>query len=286
MSIPVTASVEEFIPACMAEIEGAPTFTFRHATVLDKHSFHRIAIAEGLTQHSDEAVREAIITELRTNFTSEGMEQNITRLIAYWAANDEYASAMRQHRATCTEILVGHEGDEPAVLPPEPVLDFPDAEVPLIEEMIAEVRRYSHRVNGMLADNQWFGIMYPRILVRMFLTATTLPVPLTKKHGLITGEAAEKLIEALSAAAEAAGADPELAVSQLLLEAHMAFAVRKDEEKNSSSPRSGSTSPKSSASTQSTGATPASRKSTSSDPVTSDAENGSSSSASDSPALV
>lgn len=279
MSIPVTASTEAFVPACMAEIEEAPSFTFRHATVLDKHKFHNIAIAEGLIQHSDEAVREAIIAELRAGFESAGMEQNITRLTAYWAATDEYVSAMRNYRGMVAEIMEAHEGDDAPKLPDKPVLDFPEDQVPQIEGMIAEVRRHSDRVNGMLADNQWFGAMYPRILLRMFLTETTLPITLTKKHGLITAEAAEVLLEALGEAAEAAGIDPDVAMSDLLLEATLSYALRKDEEKNSSSPRSGSTSPKQSASKQSSGKT-----SPSSAPVTGAEASGLSSSDSDNPA--
>ena len=286
MSIPVTASTEAFTPACVAEIEGAPTFTFRHATVLDKHKFHNIAIAEGLIQHGDEEVREAIIAELRAGFTSEGMEQNITRLTAYWAANDEYASALRNHRSMVAEIMEAHEGDEAPALPPEPVLDFPETEVPLIEAMIAEVRRHRTRVNGMLADNQWFGAMYPRILMRMFLTATDLPVTLVKKHGLITAESAEEAIEALAEFAESNGIDSDLAVSQLLLEATLSFAMRKDEEKNSSSPRSGSTPPEQSASKQSSGLPAKTPKSSSTAPATSEEAHGLSSSDSESPALA
>ena len=270
MSIPLTASTETFTPECMAEIEGAPSFTFRHATVMDKHEFHSIAIAEGLMQHTDADLREAIVGELRRMFESDGLEQNITQLEAYWQANDELRSAQDQHRQQVMEILeAAEEGSDPE-LPPPPVLDFPADRVADLEAMVAEVRRHSPKVNGMLADNHRFQTFYPRILLRMFLTSTTLPVTLQRRGKLITAESCEEMLEAL---AEVASDKADAATSQLLVKALLAFALRKDEEKNSSSPRFGSTPPKLSASKQSTGPqTTPSTKST--DPATGDAENG------------
>lgn len=277
MSIPLTASTEEFTPACMADLEGAPVFTFRHATVLDKHEFHNVAIAEGLMQHTDAALREAIVGELRRLLGSDELEQKITRLEAYWQANDELRSAQEMHRQQVIEILeAAEEGEEPD-LPPAPVLDFPEDQVADLEAMVAEVRRHSPKVNGMLADNHRFQTFYPRILLRMFLVSSTLPVRLQRRGKLITPEACEELLEALGAAAADAGIEPDAAVSELLVKSLLAFALKKDEEKNSSSPRSGSTPPKSSASKQSSGpqTTPSTK---SSGPATSAAEHGSSSS--------
>lgn len=270
MSIPLTASTESFTPECMAEIEGAPSFTFRHATVLDKHEFHSIAIAEGLMQHTDADLREAIVGEIRRLFESEGLEQNITQLEAYWQANDELRSAQDQHRQQVMEILAEAEEGAELELPPAPVLDFPEDRIADLEAMVAEVRRYSPKVNGMLADNHRFQTFYPRILLRMFLTGTTLPVKLVRRGKLITAESCEELLEAL---AEVAGEQADAATSQLLVKALLSFALRKDEEKNSSSPRSGSTPPKLSASKQSNGpqTTPSTKSSV---PVTGDAENG------------
>lgn len=274
MSIPLTASTEAFTPDCMAEIEGAPSFTFRHATVLDKHEFHSIAIAEGLMQHTDADLRETIVGEMRRMFESDGLEQNITQLEAYWQANDELRSARDQHRQQAMAILEAAEEGAEVELPPEPVLDFPEDRIADLEAMVAEVRRHSPKVNGMLADNHRFQTFYPRILLRMFLSSTTLPVKLQRRGKLITAESCEELLEALS---EVAGDDADTATSQLLVKALLAFAMRKDEEKNSSSPRSGSTAPKQSASKQSNGplTTPSSK---STDPATGDAENGSNSS--------
>lgn len=274
MSIPLTASTEAFTPECMAEIEGAPSFTFRHATVLDKHEFHSIAIAEGLMQHTDADLRETIIGELRRMFESDGLERNITQLEAYWQSNDELRSAQEQHRQQVMEILsAAEEGTEPK-LPPAPVLDFPEDRIADLEAMVAEVRRHSPKVNGMLADNHRFQTFYPRILLRMFLTGTTLPVKLQRRGKLITAESCEELLEAL---AEAAGEEADAAISQLLVQALLAFALRKDEEKNSSSPRSDITSPAQSPNKQSTGpqTTPSTK---SSDPVTSGEDSGSASS--------
>jgi hypothetical protein len=283
MSIPLTASTEAFTPPSMAEVEGAPSFTFRHATVLDKHHFHRIAVAEGLMQHNDEEVREAIISELRLRFDSEGLEQNITGLQSMWQAIDELQAARRIHREQCLEILqAAEEGDTPE-LPPEPELEFDLERQQALEDLIAEVRRHSDRVNMMLADNMWYGNMFPRILLRMFLKTTTLPVELKRRHNILTAEACEELIEKLADVAREAGVDDDRAVSELLVEATLAFALRKDEEKNSSSPRSGITNRKSSASKPSSSQTETS-STKSPDPATGDEANGSISSESECPA--
>lgn len=280
MSIPVTASMEAFVPASLKDIDGAPTFTFRHATVLDKHKFHRIAIEEGLMRHDDEAVREVTIAELRGLFEGEGLEQNVTQLQAYWQAIDELRDARSIHLKQCFEILnAAEEGDEPE-LPAEPELDFPTETAAQLDEMMQEVRRHSRRLTRMLADNVDYATRFPRILMRMFLVSTTLPVEVKRRDKIITEVSCEEIIEALADCAKDHGVDEEQAVSELLTESTLAFALRKDEEKNSLSPRSGITSPKQSASKPSSSKTEnSSTKSTA--PATGDAENGLSSSASE-----
>jgi hypothetical protein len=283
MSIPVTASTETFTPACMAEIEGAPTFTFRHATVLDKHRYPNLVIEAGLRHHPKEAVREAIIEQLRAEFDSEGLEQNITKLTAYWAAVDEYQSAMQKHEAIVAEIVSAHEGDDEPELPPKPKLDFPEADAAALDAMVDQVCEESAAVRKMLAQNHWHSVMMPRLLMRMFLTATSLPVKLKKAGPVLTEESVEAVYEALGAFAAEHGVPVDVAVAEVEVQAFMAFRITGDEEKNSSSPRSGSSAPKSSASKQSSGRQTTPARSASSAPATSEAENGSSSSASDSP---
>lgn len=283
MSIPLTASTEAFVPASLKDIEGAPIFTFRHATVLDKHQFHRIAIQEGLMRHDDATVREVTIAELRRLFEGEGIEQNVTQLQAYWQALDEKSKADSIRVTQVLEILKACEEGETPELPPEPELEFPADTAAELDDMMRDVRRHSRRLTAMLADNVDYATRFPRILMRMFLVSTTLPVEVKRRDKTITEESCEEIIEALAEWAGDHGLDhkqADQAVSELLAEATMAFALRKDEEKNSSSPRSGITNPKQSASTQSPSKTEKS-STKSSDPATGDAENGSSSSASE-----
>jgi hypothetical protein len=268
----------------MAEIEGAPSFTFRHATVLDKHRYPNLVIEAGLRHHPKEAVREAIIEQLRAEFDSEGLEQNITKLTAYWAAVDEYQSAMQQHDAMVAEIVKAHEGDGEPELPPAPVLDFPEADAAALDAMVDQICEESAAVRKMLAQNHWHSVMMPRLLLRMFLTATTLPVKLKKVGPVLTEESVEAVYDALGAFAAAHGVSVDVAVAEVEVQAFMAFRITGDEEKNSSSPRSGSSAPKSSASKPSSGLPAIPAPSASSDPVTSEAENGLNSSASDNPA--
>ena len=283
MSIPVTASTEAFTPACMAEIEGAPSFTFRHATVLDKHRYPNLVIEAGLRHHSKEAVRDAIVAQLRAEYDSEGLEQNITKLTAYWAAVDEHQSAMQAHDAIVAQILDAHEGDEAPELPPAPELDFPEDDRAALDAMVDQICEESAPVRKMLAQNHWHSVMMPRLLLRMFLASTTLPVKLKKAGTVLTEESVEAVYDALGEFAAAHGVSAEVAVAEIEVQAFMSFRLTGDEEKNSSSPRSGSSAPKSSASKPSSGRPATPTPSASSDPVTSEADNGLNSSASDNP---
>lgn len=294
MSIPVTAASEPFTPACMAEIEGAPTFRFRHATVLDKTRFHELKAVAKLRSHSSQDMRDVVLHELRKLFTSDGMEQNITRLEAYWAALDEHSGAMTEYRQQIIDLRKGAGEDETPELPPQPELDFPKGEIIELDALVDEVERYSDIYAAMRRDNLRFETGYPRLLMRMFLTETSLPVELKRERdsdhsGIppLTAECGEAVIEALAKAARAAGVNADTAVVQFLQKATIALILTGDEEKNSSSPLSGSTPPEQSASIQSTGTeTETSLPSPSIDLPTSEKDHGSNSSASDSPALV
>lgn len=277
-AIPLTASTETFTPECMAEIEGAPRFTFRHATVLDKSNFAINLTAEKIKIHSPEIIREKIISELRRLFESEHLERNITRLLAFWQADDELEVAYSAYRQQVIAILSEvQDGDEKPELPPEPVLDFPADEIPGIELMLAQVNEHSEILNLMAAQNLRYRIMHPRLLLRMLLVDTSLDVPLKRRDGVILPEICEQIIEATMAAARSLGADPDEAVSQLFLKAQMAFYLSGEEEKNSSSPRSDTTSPASSPKKNSSGKS-VSEPSSSTVPATVGEDSGSSSS--------
>ncbi len=280
MSIPVTASTEAFVPASMAEVEGAPSFTFRHATVLDKTRFHELKAMARLRNHSAAEMRDVVLHELRKLFTSEGMEQNITRLESYWQAIDEHEAAIKVWREQVIEVLREATDGEPPELPPEPEIDFPKGETIELNAMVDEVERHSEIYASMRLDNIRFEVGYPRLLMRMFLTETTLPVEVKRdRDGVVTADAAEAVIEALAKAARAAGTDADVAVQELLFKSVIAFTLTGDEEKNSSSPRSGISSPKQSANTASAG-----KESTSIDHAISEETDGSKSSDSGNPA--
>ena len=275
MSIPLTASTEAFTPKCMAEIDEAPSFTFRHATVLDMHRYHNLVLEEGLRYHSKQDIRDAIVHELRTEFTSEGMEHNITRLEAYWLAIDEFEAARLEHLKQIIAIREGlGEGEKAPELPPAPVLNFPEEDADALDDLVSDVRQQSARIRKMDSQNHWHGVMMPRLFLRMYLTATTLPVKMKKADGLLTSESVENVLEALAAFARDHGIPEDDALGELQAKAILSYRLSGDEEKNSSSPLSDTTSPEQSAKTQSNGKT-APASSPSSDPVTSDEATGS-----------
>lgn len=277
-TIPLTASTESFTPECMAEIDGAPSFTFRHATVLDKSNFVVNLTAENIKIHGKDAIRAKILSELRRLFEGDGLERNITRLEAYWQADDELDAAYVEWRQQVIAILAEvKEGDEQPELPSEPVLDFPADEIAGLDLMLAQVNEHSEILNLMTAQNLRYRIMHPRLLLRMLLVETSLDIPLKRRNGLMLPEVCEQIVEATMKAARDLGVDPDEAVSQLFTKAQMAFYLNGDEEKNSSSPLSVTTTPEQSASKKSTGLT-TTEASASSDLATSDSDTGLSSS--------
>lgn len=278
MSIPLTASTESFTPECMAGMEGAPSFTFRHATELDRYEFGINITAEGLKSHSQEKVRGTILSELRRLFEGEGLERNITLLEAYWQADDDLVAAQAEHRKQVLAILseLKHDDEKPK-LPPAPVSEFPQEHVAGIELMLAQVNEHSEILSLMAAQNLRYNLLYPRMLLRMFLVDSTLPVTMQRRGDVLTPACGEAVLTALAAEAKRLGVDPGTAQSELLSKAALCFTLTEDEEKNSSSPPSGSTSPKRSATKQSSGPQ-AETASSSSAPATSETDTGSGSS--------
>lgn len=278
MSIPLTASTESFTPECMAGMEGAPSFTFRHATELDRYEFGINITAEGLKSHSQEKVRGTILSELRRLFEGEGLERNITLLEAYWQADDDLVAAQAEHRKQVLAILSElKDDDEKPKLPPAPVSEFPQEHVAGIELMLAQVNEHSEILSLMAAQNLRYNLLYPRMLLRMFLVDSTLPVTMQRRGDVLTPACGEAVLTALAAEAKRLGVDPGTAQSELLSKAALCFTLTEDEEKNSSSPPSGSTSPKRSATKQSSGPQ-AETASSSSAPATSETDTGSGSS--------
>lgn len=277
MSIPLTASTETFTPKCMAEFEGAPSFTFRHGTVLDKNAFAIALTEEGITFHPDQAIRARIISELKLMFESEGMERNIARLEQYWEALDELKLLRIEHGKQVLAILSELKDGETVELPPAPVLDFDEKEARDIELLIAQVNEESDWLRLMRKQNLRYQIEQPRLLMRMVIKDTSLPVAVRVKDGLLTKACIEEMLTALRNEAKRLGADPDMAEGQLQTKALLQFALTEDEEKNSSSPLSGSTPPEQSASKPSSGKMDP-EPSKSSDPATSEAATGSSSS--------
>lgn len=273
MSIPLTAKTEAFTPKCMAEFEGAPTFTFRHGTVLDKNTFAIALSDEGIVFHSDEAIRARIVSELRLMFESEGMERNIARMEAYWQAADDLKAAYTDHNQQVLALLSEMKDGETVDLPPEPKFEFDEREARDIELLIAQINDESDFLRLMRKQNLRYRIEYPKLLMRMAIADTSLPVTIKLKDDLLTKACLTQMLDALRDEAKRLGVDPDMAEAQLQTKAMLQFTLTEDEEKNSSSPLSDTTSPEQSAKTQSSGKTD-SASSPSSDPVTSDEATG------------
>jgi hypothetical protein len=126
----------------------------------------------------------------------------------------------------------------------------------------------------MRKQNLRYRIEYPKLLMRMAIVATSLPVAMKVKEGLLTKDCFDQMMKAFRDEAKRLGVDPDMAEAQLQTKALLQFALTEDEEKNSSSPLSDTTSPEQSAKNQSSG--PQTEADTSSSaPVTSDEDTGS-----------
>lgn len=123
-------------------------------------------------------MREAVVHELRKRFTSDGMEANITRLTAYWAAIDEHDGAMKAYRQQVIELLTEAGDGEKPELPPAPEVEFDKGEMIELNALVDQVERESDLYAAMRLDNIRFEVGYPRLLLRMFLTETSLSVDL------------------------------------------------------------------------------------------------------------
>lgn len=241
MRIPLRAGTYDFVPATLSELDGAPTFTFRHGTRADKDDLTFNMEAEGLRVFTQAEMRGAVIDELRKGWESDGLEQNITRLEAYWQATDDFALAAQDWADHVAELRAEAEEGEEIELPEQPVLDFDKEEEDALNMIVEEVMAHSRRLNLMTAQKRKTQTHYPRLILRMLIKESSLDVALPRRAGLITKDAIDELIEALVAWCNENDADPTTAYLQLVNEAHKAFQLREDEEKNSSAVRSGST---------------------------------------------
>lgn len=252
MSIPVTASSEAFVPACLKGIEGAPEFVFRHATATDKYDLPLNLRDEKVFSYTKEQIRAKTLSELRRFFDSPDMAHNITRLEAYWQAVDEHAAAIEEWDKACIALEAESEEGETVELPPAPELEFDRREEEDLKDLLEEVKEVSERLTKMGNANIRHSLRQPRMMLRMFIASTSLMPKLEKKGDLVTLACADLIIDKMETFARENGVEYGVATRELFTKLRFLMVLSEDEEKNSSAPRSGSTNPKASASKRST----------------------------------
>ncbi len=256
MSIPATADRERFTPPVLQDHfseEDPPLFKLRHGTVMDRQNIPIMMEAEGCQQYNDQDWREMILKEMRADWESEGLEQNITQLERLWEARDEYAEVMRQHIAACQVIVQETPEGEKPVMPEQPELDFEPEMADELDLMVEQVITNSRQLSHMSAMRRKWNITYPRLVLRMLLRSTKLETKLDRHAKVVTAESLEQMFVDLEKKAQEL--DPKIkpgkASIELLLHAQAMMYLSRDEEKNSSAPHTGATSQKPSTGTTS-----------------------------------
>lgn len=246
MSIPVTADAVGFTPKCLEDFleeDAAPMFKLRHSTLLDRQDLPFNMTAAKCIQYTDQDWRDAILRALRRDWVSDGLEQNITQLEALWEAREALGLDMRTYLDQCALITAETpEGTKPQ-LPPVPVLDFDERLAEDLDLMVEKALAESDELSHMDAMRDRWNRTWPRMILRMLLKHTTLDVSLNRKAKVVAAESLEELFVKLERVAKQHGIKMGKASVELLNYGSRMMFLSGEEEKNSSAPPSGATSP-------------------------------------------
>ncbi len=213
-----------FVPPSLAKLPDPPSFTFKPATRREKRLHRRLLKEEGLSWHSEPAVRAELLRAIEANWSADLVAEHQPRLRAYWDALD-------YHRKETPDDLFLH----------------PDQDH--IESLIEQAARAWPPLRKMDADNDMFRVEGPAILASCLLTGWDGPVaPFRLDGGRVPLDCLDDLAEELAALeVEHAGADgvglAGTAFMQICGEAASLLYVTETERKNSASPSPSTSTP-------------------------------------------
>lgn len=239
MTVPVTAKQAPFTPKALADIDTPPVFILKTDTRALKREFNDLVRHAKLVTHSEQQIRNMIISEMRHYFNSktpEDMDAAIETMRQYWDAADGYIKADKLWRELCDEIK---SEDEKAELPPAPEFDFDKNIARDCEIKINDLRRISTQIAGMNADNaKWHsevGLHKLRILLSSANIAG-VDVPLSKANDIVDMESIDAIQDALEEEAEKHGIELHIPFIQLMNASFLSGKLNEEQEKNSPSP--------------------------------------------------
>lgn len=248
-TIPVEATSFLYIPECLADVEGAPTFRLRYGTRRDRHAYQDELNFQRIRSYSTEDIREAVIDEFRSKWASDELDIDALadRIRAFYDDIDALDKAATEWVKECAEIEAENEGlvkagKKPREWPPRPQSDLDAVEREKISGLIEEIETASERLGRIRRDNNRRERMIRQISLALLLEETSMDVPLKRgRDGFLTDETLYALEDALEKQFSDDG--QRAAFWQVGTQALLTFFLGKEEEKNSPSPSPGTSSP-------------------------------------------
>jgi len=215
--------VEEFTPASLRNLPCPPVFLIRPATPRDKRRIDKLVIKEGLSFHSNDLIRDAMLSGLKAQWSDDIYLVQEGRIKAYWDAIDQYA---KQYAGAA---------DAPEFKHPD------DADMKTLTSRIFKVWP---PLCEMAADNAEFNEVWPTLTAAVLLIGWTgIDVPFRREANQVSIDDLSDLGEALAdLEREHAGGtiesigEPGTAMNELCARCASAIYITKGEEKNSVSP--------------------------------------------------
>lgn len=143
--------IEVFVPKSLRSLETPPTFHLRPGTSREKTHFTRLALEEGLTNHSNERMRAEMLAGLKEFCTEAEYADWEPRIKALWEAGEEFDL---EHKDTPFDKI--------------PIFTHPDQEA--IEEVLKAVKRDWRPIRVMGADNLIFSQQLPILTNSIVIT--------------------------------------------------------------------------------------------------------------------
>lgn len=225
--IPAEASETlAFTPPCLANCDDPPRFILRAVTKRDERFFRRLSREQGITRHSDEALRAEILSGLERLWSPADFAEHKPVLEAYWQTLDEFVAQRKD----------------------DPDLKWeydPDIER-AITVLVEKVQDAHAPLRRMLADNLDADEMTPKLMLAIAVKSWEgLDVARELDRGYITLDCAETLQEALRDYEKVKLGEkvPAIAGTELFVACVRRFRLDEEEEKNSASPSPSETIP-------------------------------------------
>jgi hypothetical protein len=167
--------IEVFVPQSLQSLENPPTFHLRPGTSREKRHFTRLALEEGLTNHSNESMRLEMLAGLK-EFCSEAEYYNWEpRIKALWEAGDEFD---KENKDTPFDKM--------------PEFNHPDQEA--IETVLKAVKRDWRQLRVMGAENIMFSQMLPLLTNSLvIMKCENIDVPIQKNGKYLSLDCAEAI---------------------------------------------------------------------------------------------